>query len=175
MIEFTKDPRFDTPKLHEFPIKGQECAYFYVSDPDTAFNDSKWKVTIFLDEVYEKKMRAVGFNVKIWGQTASGAPKKDRKESKYNDRAYIQVTRKTHMQNGDPMFPPKVYGPDGQSYWDRNVAIGNGSICNIQVAGKYMQMKGETILPCYLQALQVVKHVEYSKSPFGNAQEEAEL
>jgi hypothetical protein len=156
-MEFTKDARFDTPKYHEFTIPNVECAYLYLFQPDTAFGDSKWKVTMWLPEGLAAQLKGVGFNVKTWG-------KKD-KESPYDGREYLVATRKTHTGEGKTMYPAKVYDSSNK-YWNSEIAIGQGSRCNIMVASKYMEVKGETILPCYLNAVQVLEHVEYSSSPF---------
>lgn len=161
-MEFTRDARFDGPKLFEFTLPKVECAYLYLFTPDTAFNDSKWKVTMFLSDAVAAKLQKVGFNVKTWGT------KEGKEPSKYDGRQYLVASRKTHTKEGKTMYPPKVYEADGRTYWDKDVAIGNGSICNVVVAAKYMEIKGETILPCYLNHIQIEVHEEYNSSPFGD-------
>jgi hypothetical protein len=162
MTEFVRDERFNGPKLYDVQIPNVECAYLYLFQPDIAFNDSKWKVTLFLNDQYANALAKVGFNVKTW------KTKEGKEPSKYDGRRYIVATRKTHTKDGSNMYPPKVYEADGRTYWNKEVAIGNGSICNVIIAGKYMEIKGETVLPCYLQSVQVVQHEEYNSSPFSD-------
>ena len=149
-----KDSRF--VDMFEFPLNGIETLYAFLFTPDTKY-ESCWKATLVLPDEMAESMRKVGFNVRT-------------KEFDGELKNIIVAKRKTHTRDGKAMYPPKVYdagteGSDPQA-WPKDVAIGNGSICNFIVAARYVEVGGKTRLPLYLNQVQVVEHVAYAGSSF---------
>lgn len=147
-----RNPKFE--EMYVFKIEGLPCMYPRLVTPDTKY-ESVWKVDIILTEQLYNEFGEVGFNVR----------KKDYKDDK-GEQFIITSKRKTHKRNGDPMYPPNIYDANAQR-WDNSINIGNGSILNYQVAAQYREVNGKIHLPLYLNAVQVVKLVEYQGSPFG--------
>ena len=144
-----RNPKFE--EMYTFKLEGIKCMYPRLFQPDTKF-ESVWKVDLILPQKLADEMAAVGFNVR----------QKDYGDGEVN---VITAKRKTHKRNGDPMYPPNVYDADA-ARWDEAVAIGNGSVLNVQVAAQYREVGGKTRLPLYLNAVQVVELVPYHGSPF---------
>jgi len=145
-----RDARFD--EMFEFPLKNVEIIYPYLFQPDTKYTPM-WKCTVILPDALAQQMAAKGFNVK-------------EKDFGSGPVQYIVAKRKTHTAQNKALFPPKIYEADGKTYWDESVAIGNGTKVNLQVAAKYVTVSGKESLPLYLNAVQIVKHVPYTTSPF---------
>jgi hypothetical protein len=110
--------------------------------PDDRFEPC-WKVDAVLTQEMADEMKKVGFKVR-----------------QDNDGDWIlRCKKKTHTKKGKPMDAPKVVGRDGKTAFTEN--IGNGSIMNIRIFAKYVEVNGNTYLPARLNAAQVVTHVPY--------------
>jgi hypothetical protein len=148
------NPKFD--EMYDFDLNGVQIRWPHLFKPDTAY-ESVWSVDIILPEKLAADMAKVGFLVK---ETEVDGEKVK----------FIKAKRKTHKKDGSPMYPPRVYDsgtPDRDPQkWDPNIAIGNGSVCNVKVAARYLEVGGKTRLPLYLNSVQVVNHVPYNNSPF---------
>lgn len=154
-----RDARFE--EMFEFDLNGIECHYNYLFKPDTKY-ESVWKCTLILPDNVAADMAAVGFNVV-------------EKELGGRKCQTIVAKRKTHTRDGKAMYPPRVYDAGTETtqpqLWPDDVAIGNGSVLNLKVAAIYRDVGGKVSLPLYLNAVQVVKHVPYTGSPFGSVGE----
>lgn len=149
-----KDSRF--LEMFEFDLDNVEIYYAFLFKPDTKY-ESCWKATIILPDSLALEMKNLGFNVR---------------DKKFGDetKQVIVAKRKTHTREGKAMYPPKVVdagtADSDPQYWDENVGIGNGSVCNLKVAARYVDVGGKTRLPLYLNSVQVVEHKPYDSSPF---------
>jgi hypothetical protein len=133
-----------------FPLTNVPCKWASLKDPDTRFEHC-WKVDLILTKEQAEKMKAVGFNVK---QDSEG-------------EWYLRAKKKTKTKSGTPLEPPRVVSRDGSTPFTER--IGNGSILNVNIFAKYLEVNGKTHLPAYLNEVQVVEHVPYSGGPgFGN-------
>lgn len=150
-----RDNRFD--EMFEFDLNGIEVMYPHLVKPDTKY-ESVWKVDLILPEALAESMQKVGFNVR-------------EKDYGNGEVKIITAKRKTHKRDGSAMYPPRIYDAgtpeSAPKPWPSDIAIGNGSIFNLKVSAKYVEVAGKTRLPLYLNSVQVVKHVPYSVSPFG--------
>ena len=154
MAEITKNPRFISKKSVEFPLDMVEVWYAHLNRPDTKYENA-WKVNIILPKATADSFLAVGFNVK----------EKDFKDGK-GVRSFVIAKKKTHTASGDALYAPKIFQQNGKDLWDKDTNIGNGSIMNLKVAARYMEINGKTLLPLYINSGQVVNLVEYISSPF---------
>ena len=145
--EFVKGKIIALPNL--------EVEWCHVQKPDTQFGKSQWEMTCRLPETLALEMKEVGFNVK---KKSQGKNFKAGSE----DYWFIVAYRKTQTAKGEPLTPPKIFKRDGQTI--EEALIGNGSICNVKISAKYVEVSGEMKLPCRLISAQVVKLV-----PFGDA------
>ena len=139
-------------KLIEAFVKGEEFlisnrpvkwARVQPDNPDTKYEPC-WKVDIVLDEEWKKNLKKSGFKIHQDG----------------DGDWVLRCKRKVKTRLGKTQRPPRVVGIDGKTVFDE--PIGNGSICNIMVYGKYQDVAGVTHLASYLNALQVIEHI-----PFG--------
>jgi hypothetical protein len=125
------------------PITNRPVKWAALINPDTKF-EACWKLDVVLTKEQAEKMLAVGFGVKV---------------DKDGDHV-LRVKKKCRTKKGDLMTPPTVVGRDGQTPFTENV--GNGSICNINIFAKYIEVNGNTYLPAYLNEVQVLEHVPYN-------------
>ncbi len=147
----------------KFTLSNVKVEWAYLVKPDTSFNKSIWKITARLEEAMAKSMLDAGFNVKNT---------KDGKKFKTGDAEYffIECSKKTHKKDGSPMTAPAVKDRDGETDMDGS-KVGNGSLCNINVFAQYTEVNGQTYLPCYLNAVQVLELVVYNPTGFQNVDE----
>jgi hypothetical protein len=138
----------------EFVLSNVPCKWASLIRPDTRF-EHVWKIDAILTKDQADRMKAVGFNVK---------------QDKEGDW-FIRCKKKVQTKSGSPMEPPRVVGRDGATPFTEEV--GNGSIVNIKVFAKYKEVNGQTHLPAYLNAVQVLEHVPYNSSGFGNVDDGA--
>ena len=142
--EFIKGAQLTLPK-----VKLEWC---HLVEPDTEFKKSQWSVNAVLEEKMALSLKEVGFNVKYTG---------DRKKFKQGDPLYyfLKAYSKTHTAKG-ANTPPKVV--DAQTNTMDGNLVGNGSICNVKMWCKYIEVDDEVKLPAYLNAVQVIELVEYN-------------
>ena len=140
-----------------FPIMNVDIEWAHVTKPDTQFGKSQWEITMRLPEKLANDMLDAGFNVK---------KKSDGKKFKKGDEDYFFIVayRKTQTSKGVKLDPPKVFERDGQTLYTG--LIGNGSKCNVKISAKYLEISGETKLPCRLVSIQVVDLVAYGNDGF---------
>ena len=132
------------------PIVNRPVKWAALVTPDTKY-ESCWKMDIILTEEMATNLKAAGF-----------ACKQD------NDGDWIlRAKKKTHKKNGEAMSPPRVVGADGQTAFTE--MLGNGTICNVNLFCKYVEVNGKTYLPARLNEVQVVKHVVYAGASPGFA------
>ena len=131
-----------------FVLKDVPVKWAHVLEPDTKFEHA-WKIDAILDKDMADSMAAAGFGVKE------------------SDDGEFSLTIKTKCKtkNGKDNRAPKVVGRDLAPFTE---PIGNGSVCNIKVWAKYIEVSGKTYLPAYLDGVQVVDHVAYDASGFEN-------
>ena len=110
--------------------------------PDTRFEPC-YKVDLILTKDQAERMAAVGFKVRT---------------DKDGDKV-LRVKKKTMTKSGTPMEAPSCVGPDGETIFTER--IGNGSVLNVSIFAKYIEVSGTTYLPAYLNGVQVVEHVAY--------------
>ena len=110
--------------------------------PDTRFEPC-YKVDLILTKDQAERMAAVGFKIRT---------------DKDGDKV-LRVKKKTMTKSGTPMEPPSCVGPDGETVFTERV--GNGSVLNVSIFAKYIEVSGTTYLPAYLNGVQVVNHVPY--------------
>lgn len=147
-----QDPKFiegATFVLKSVPVK---WAKVQEDNPDTMF-ERCWKLDAVLDKPLADSMIAAGFNV-------------HEKDGEY----LLSCKTKCATKAGKPNKPPVVVGRDGKTPFTRE--IGNGSICNVKVYAKFTTVSGKTYLPAYLNAVQVVDHVEYNGAGFDSVDDE---
>lgn len=127
-----------------FVIKNRPVKWAKVDPefPDTKYEPC-WKVDIVLDEEWKDNLTKSGFNIH---QDTDGD-------------WVLRCKRKVKTMKGKTQTPPRVVGLDGRTPFTE--AIGNGSICNIEVFAKYNEVAGKTHLTSYLNAIQVANHVPY--------------
>jgi hypothetical protein len=137
-----------------FALINVKVKWAALNKPDTRFEPC-WKVDAVLSPDQAEKMKAVGFRIR---QDADGD-------------WVLRCKKKCRTKSGQPMEAPRVVGRDGVTPFTEN--IGNGSVMNINVFAKYIEVAGKTHLPAYLNEAQVVEHVPYTGgSPgFGNLEE----
>ena len=142
-------------KIVTFP--NLEVEWCHVTKPDTGFGKSQWEITCRLPDSLAEEMREVGFNVK---------KKSEMKKYKAGDPDYyfIVAYRKTQTSKGQQLDPPKIFERDGRTL--NTGLIGNGSILNVKVSAKYIEVSGETKLPCRLISAQIVELVPYGDGGF---------
>lgn len=126
-----------------FILKEVKCKWAKVHEPDDRYEE-KWTITAVLDNKLAEDLEDVGFNIKIDGD---------------GDKV-LEVKTKVNKKNGTKNKAPQVVGSDGRTPFTDN--IGNGSTVNIKVYAKYMTVSGKEFLPAYLNAVQVIDHVEYT-------------
>jgi len=128
-------------------LKNVKVYWAHVHQPDTAFGGDKWKLDAALTEEAGEELKALGFtiNSKTYGQV---------------EEPYVLVPKKERIVKGIEQKPPVIVGADGKTPFTQD--IGNGSVCNLKLSCKAWKIKGKWILATYLDAVQIVKHVEYS-------------
>lgn len=126
----------------EFTLTNVLCKWANLITPDTRY-EHKWKIDIILTKKLAASLKSVGFNVRT---------DKDGDE-------ILRVIKKTRTKAGSPMEAPRVVGLDGNTPFTERV--GNGSKVNIKIYAKYIEVSGETHLPAYINAVQVVDLVPY--------------
>ena len=131
----------DFVKGCEFVLSGVKVLWANVQadNPDSKY-ERVWKTDVILEKSMADSMLASGFGVR-------------EKDGEY----LLTIKKKCMTRDGKAQTPPTVVGRDGKTPFTEE--IGNGSTCNIKVYAKYCEVKGETHLPAYLNALQVVEHV----------------
>jgi len=142
----------------KLPLNNVQVEWCHLDVPDTKFGKNQWQLVVRLPDKLATDMKECGFNVK------HSTKKKGYKEGdeKYS---YIIAYRKVKTAKGIEMTPPKVFERDGATPYVGK--IGNGSIMNLKIAAKYLEINGEMMLPARLDtALQIVKLVPYSNTGF---------
>jgi hypothetical protein len=138
------------------PITNRPVKWASLITPDTKF-DPCWKIDIVLTKEQADKMKSAGFKVR---QDTDGD-------------WILRAKKKVRTKSGQPMSAPTVVGRDGVTPFTENV--GNGSICNVNIFAKYIEVSGQTYLPAYLNEVQVVEHVPYGGgSGFANVDEDGD-
>ena len=127
----------DNFTLANVPVK-----WASLDKPDTRFEPC-YKADLILTKDQAERMAAVGFKIRT---------------DKDGDKV-LRVKKKTMTKSGTPMEAPSVVGPDGETLFTQKV--GNGSILNVSIFAKYIEVSGVTYLPAYLNGVQVVSHVPY--------------
>jgi hypothetical protein len=126
----------------EFTLTNVKCKWAALIQPDTRY-EHKWKIDVILTKKLSESLKSVGFNVKT---------------DKDGD-LILRVIKKTRTKSGTPMEAPRCVGLDGSTPFTER--IGNGSTVNIKIYAKYIEVSGETHLPAYINAVQVVDLVPY--------------
>jgi len=146
-------------------LEGIKVQYCHLGDPDTKYKKKMWTCTLRLEEEMAKSMKAVGFNVRNT---------KDLKRFKEGDAEYffLKCYSLCNKSDGTEMRPPFVKGRDGSTDIDGNT-VGDGSLVNIKLWCKYMEVDGETHLPPYINGVQVLELVEKNNGGFSNVDEVA--
>lgn len=126
----------------EFTLTNVKCKWAALITPDTRY-EHKWKIDVILTKKLSESLKSVGFNVRT---------DKDGDE-------ILRVIKKTRTKGGSPMEAPRVVGLDGITPFAER--IGNGSTVNIKIYAKYIEVSGQTHLPAYINAVQVVDLVPY--------------
>ena len=157
--------RKDLIKGKKFPIPNVFVEWCHLVKPDTGFGKSQWELTLRLPEKLAFDMRAAGFNVRHTD---------GKKKFKAGDEEYyfIVAYRKTVTSKGVELTPPKVFERDGKTIFEG--LIGNGSKCNVKISAKYLEISGETKLPCRLVAIQLVDLVEFGNDGFSPLDDEGD-
>ena len=139
------------------PIVNRPVKWAALTQPDTRY-ESCWKMDIILTKEQADALTEAGFKVKT---------------DKDGD-LILRAKKKTHRKNGEQMSAPRVVGRDGVTPFTE--MLGNGTICNVNLYCKYVEVQGTTYLPARLNEVQVVKHIPYAgASPGFDAVEEAEV
>lgn len=134
----------------EFTLRNVKCKWASLITPDTRY-EHKWKVDIILTKKLAESLKSVGFNVRT---------------DKDGDQI-LRVIKKTRTKAGAPMEAPRVVARDGSTPFTER--LGNGSTININIYAKYIEVSGETHLPAYINAVQVVELEPYKGGgDFGN-------
>ena len=126
----------------EFTLSNVKCKWAALITPDTRY-EHKWKIDLILTKKLAESLKSVCFNVRT---------------DKEGDQI-LRVIKKTRTKGGTPMEAPRVVGLDGITPFAER--IGNGSTVNIKVYAKYIEVSGQTHLPAYINAVQVVDLVPY--------------
>ena len=127
----------------EFTLNNVKCKWANLITPDTRY-EHKWKIDLILTKKLAESLKSVGFNVKT---------------DKDGDQ-YLRVVKKTRTKSGTPMEAPRVVALDGSTPVTER--IGNGSVVNIKIYAKYIEVSGQTHLPAYINAVQVVELEPYT-------------
>lgn len=133
----------------QFRMDNLKCKYVYTKEPDVYVSpqghkgDPNWKATIVLDDHWKSELMNAGFNVK---------------QDKDGDWT-LTVKRKVNIQGGKTQEPPTVVDANKNPF---NELIGNGSVCNFIIYGKYNNPKDINQVCAYLNAIQVIEHVPYT-------------
>jgi hypothetical protein len=132
-----------------------EWCHVEEAKPDIKYGKSQWCITVRLDEERYKSLKEVGFNAK-W--------KHENRNWKEGDEDYmfIMVYSKTETSKGPNPCPKMTMKDTGEPYLG---AIGNGTLMDVKVWGKYIEVNGETMLPAYLDGGSVRELVIYSPEP----------
>lgn len=142
----------------KFDLLGVPVEWCYFVEPDGKFkNPPVWKCTARIEETKAKAMKEVGFNIKY-------TPDLDKYKEGDDVYYFIEITTST-MINGKEMSPPLIYSHDGVTKID-GALVGNGSVMNLKVFARYIEVNGKTFLPLRLNSGQVISLVEYNPSGF---------
>lgn len=149
--------REDFVKGKIFPLPNLEVEWCHLTKPDTKFGKSQWELTCRLPEQLATDMKEAGFNVKKKSDHAkfqAGAP----------DYWFIVAYRKTQTSKGVALTPPKIFERDGKTLFEG--LVGNGTVLNVKISAKYVEVSGEMKLPCRLVSAQIVTLVPYGDDGF---------
>lgn len=127
----------------KYVIRNARVKYAKVYQPDEQYPPAKWSVNIYPTDEDRHALQAHGVEFR---------------EDKDGD-TFVVAKRKTLTRSGAEQTPPRVVGPKKEAFTE---PIGNGSVCNISVLiidYTFQKKHGKTV---YLDALQVVNHVEYA-------------
>jgi hypothetical protein len=127
------------------PLSNVKVKWAALQEPDTKFEPC-WKIDIIITEEQANNLKAVGFKCR---QDSDGD-------------WILRAKKKVRTKSGKAQRAPLVVGRDGRTPITDNV--GNGSLCNVNVYAKYVEVAGVTHLPCYLNEVQVIDLVPYSGS-----------
>jgi len=149
----------DITKGVEVVFKNKEVRWASVHTPDERF-DPCWKADILFNKKTDaKEIKAymdLGFNFKEY-KNKEGVPTDP-------DIYYLRAKSKCNQKSGKANKPPVVVGRDGRTPFSQD--IGNSSTCNVKVYVKENIVTGKRHVTLYLNAVQVVNHVEYGGGAF---------
>lgn len=135
-------------KLTNVPVR-----YVHLSTPDLAFGGNKFHMQMLLDDQTAQALEAEGFKLK----------EKEEKDGTIT-KNILQPKKNGLKKDGSKNEPPRVVGPDGRTAFTE--PIGNGSEVNALLSCRAWKVQGKWILSAYIEAVQVVKHVELQSSAF---------
>lgn len=142
------DDKFKTSYV-KFKLSNVPVRYAHLQTPDTAFGDCKFHLQALCDDGTAGNLEKMGFVLK------------EKKDKEGNVTKNILNPKKNgRKKDGTPNEPPSVVGLDGRTPFTDE--LGNGSVCNLLLSAKAWQVKGTWVLSCYIESVQVVKHVPRS-------------
>ena len=123
-------------------LRNVKVRWAHLQTPDTMYKPM-FSVECILEPADAAVLTELGMNVKD-----------------SEDGPFIKAKTYVTTQAGKKNRPPRIVGKNPKEPFTDEV--GNNSVCNVIIWAKYRKVKGEIHLPAYLDAVQVIEHVEYT-------------
>jgi hypothetical protein len=154
----TIDPKYKQGKYIQFRLNNVEVHWAKLYVPDTAFGNNRYTIDMHLDDALAALLKAEGFNVQD----------KEAKDGTIIKNVF-KAKKDALTKAGKIQKAPEVVGPDGRTPFTED--IGNGSICNLILSARAWEISRKWTLACYIEKVQVVKHIPYAKGGFEDVSE----
>lgn len=148
------DNKYKQGKYVQFRLNNVEGHWFHLDKPDTAFGNNRWTLDCHLEDHLANQLKAEGFNVKD----------KEAKDGTVIKNVFKPKKDAINKKTGQPNKPPEVVGPDGKTPFTE--PLGNGTVVNLILSARAWEISKKWTLGCYIEKVQVVKHVPFSGGGF---------